>query len=69
MGDGVFLIVLGLVVILLGLLRTAGRILKKDLPRSTGYLRGQEIGSYIAMGIGGIMVLAGLGTVLVQLLN
>ena len=69
MGDGVFLIVLGLVVILLGLLRTAGRILKKDLPRSTDYMRGQEIGSYIAMGLGGILVLAGLGTVLVQLLN
>jgi len=68
-GDGLFLIALGLVVIALGSMRTAGRILKKDLPRLTGYLRGQEIGSYVATGLGGILVLVGIGNVLVHLVS
>lgn len=69
LGDGIFLIFLGLIVLFLGLLRTAGRILKKDLPASTGYLRGQEIGSYIAVGLGGVLVLVGLGGVVAHLLS
>lgn len=69
MGAGLFLIVLGIVIILLGLLRMMPRLVKSDMPRSTGYLRGQEIGSYVAMGLGGIMVVMGLGAIVVNLLS
>jgi hypothetical protein len=69
MGDGLFLVGLGIVVILIGLLRTMPRLVNKDLPKSTGYLRGQEIGSYIAVGLGGVILLLGLGAILVDLVS
>ena len=49
-------------------MRTAPGLVNKDLPKSTGYLRGQEIGSYIAIGLGGAMVLLGLIAVFIHTL-
>jgi hypothetical protein len=68
MSDGTFLSGLGTIVMLLGALRTLPRFLNKSLPNPTGSLRGQ-LGSYTAMGIGGVLILLGLSAFVVQLLS
>lgn len=69
MGDGLFLVVLGFAAIFIGLLRTASRLLHKGMPKSTGYLRGQEIASYVVMGLGALLVVIGIVAIGVDLLS
>ncbi len=69
MKDGFFLVGLGLATILIGLMRTASRILRKDMPKSTGYLRGQEVASYVVIGFGALLALIGIVAIVIELVS
>jgi hypothetical protein len=67
--DGVLLMGLGLIALLLGLAGILPRRLNPRIPKPTGYLRGGEVGSYIMMTLGVILLLVGLGSVVVQVVT
>lgn len=67
--DGLFLVALGVLVILVGGLRTAPRLLNREIPRSTGYLRGTEIGALVVTAIGALLVVIGVVAAFVGLLT
>ena len=69
MSDGLFVLGLGVALVLFGLLGVLPGRLDKSMPKSTGYARGQEVGSYFVLGLGGLLVVGGLVAVVVDLIN
>lgn len=68
--DGLFLVGLGVVALLVGLINAFPlRRLDPRIPKTTGLFRGRELGGYAIMILGGILVIIGLIATAIELLT
>lgn len=68
--DGLFLVGLGLIALVIGLLEVFPlERLNPRIRKATGILRGRQIAGYVLMALGGVLILIGLLAVAIELLS